>query len=353
MALDLKRPARLCFVGSVPLGSSDEVFRALGARFGADLDRIPDGETGERTNWLQFQERVFAANPAFEPVAGEIDWRNPNAQLPQRTQYGLRAGIEAEHVQLGSLDYAANAIASYASYQRARRDGVIPPHCRYMVALPSPYNVISWAIATTSRPTVERLYERQLLAELDTILAHVPPKELSIQWDCAHDMQAFDGARTPWFAPSRDGIIERLVRIGTRVPEGVELGYHLCYGSFGGRHFVEPTDSQAMVDLLNGVKRGLRRPIDWVHLPVPIERDDDRYFAPLTQLALGDAQVYLGLIHDTDGLDGTRRRFATARRHLAHFGIATECGFGRRPRDSVPGLLELHRVACEACLGNV
>jgi hypothetical protein len=337
----------LHFVGSVPLRSAAEVFGTLGRRFGAVLDRIPDGETGERIDWLQFQERVFATNPAFEPIAGEVDWRNANAQRPQTVRFRLRAGVAPDTVRLGPLGYAASALASYAAFRRAQADGAVPRRCRYMVALPSPYNVISWAIDPGSRVAVERLYEAQLLTELDEICAAIPHAALAIQWDCAHDMQAFDGARTPWFEPAREGIIARLARIGDRVPAGVELGYHLCYGSFGGRHFVEPEDAGAMVDLVNGVTAAVRRPIQWVHMPVPVERDDDAYFAPLARLAAGDARIYLGLIHDSDGLAGTRARFATARRHLAHFGIATECGFGRRPASTVPALLDLHS-ACAA-----
>ena len=42
------------------------------------------------------------------------------------------------------------------------------------------------------------------------------------------------GFRAPikaWFEPEFEGIIERMVRMGGSVPEGVELGYHFCYGN--------------------------------------------------------------------------------------------------------------------------
>jgi hypothetical protein len=78
-------------------------------------------------------------------------------------------------------------------------------------------------------------------------------------------------------------------------------------------------------------------------MPVPVERDDDAYFEPLEDLALKPAtRLYLGLIHDTDGEDGTLRRLETARRHAGDFGIATECGFGRRPPESIAALIDLH-----------
>ena len=49
---------------------------------------------------------------------------------------------------------------------------------------------------------------------------------------------------------------------------------------------------------------------------------------------------------DRCGLQGARRRIAAAREAVPAFGIATECGFGRRPPETVLPLLDLHaRVA--------
>ena len=41
------------------------------------------------------------------------------------------------------------------------------------------------------------------------------------------------------------------------------------------------------------------------------DRSDDQYFAPLAELALKpEPQLFLGLVHYTDGLEGTRKRTA-------------------------------------------
>jgi hypothetical protein len=337
------------FVGSVPLESAPAVMESLAAGFPDGLTRIPDGETGERTNWIVYQEDVIRRIPGFELVAGTQDARSASMTRPQRGQFRLDPTSKVDAGSFGPLGYASAAIASYRDFERLREQGRVPAKARYMVALPSPYNIISFSIHPDSQAAVEPAYEARLLAELDEILAAVPHERLSLQWDCAHDMQAFDGARKAWFAPAREGIIERLVRLGNRIPEGAELGYHLCYGNYGGRHFVEPQSTAAMVELSNGIIGGLTRKLDFLHMPVPIERDDDAYFAPLRQLALPEGcELFLGLIHDRDGLAGTMRRHATARRHLDSFGIATECGFGRRPPEDVPMLLELHRAAAAA-----
>jgi len=47
-------------------------------------------------------------------------------------------------------------------------------------------------------------------------------------------------------------------------------------------------------------------------------------------------------VHDSDGAAGTQRRIAAAEKHASDFGIATECGFGRRPPETIPNLLRIH-----------
>jgi hypothetical protein len=46
------KPRGVHLVGSVPLGDAEDVFRAATSILGGRLRRIPDGETGERSNWI-------------------------------------------------------------------------------------------------------------------------------------------------------------------------------------------------------------------------------------------------------------------------------------------------------------
>jgi hypothetical protein len=81
-------------------------------------------------------------------------------------------------------------------------------------------------------------------------------------------------------------------------------------------------------------------------MPVPRDRSDDAYFAPIKKLTLApETEIALGLIHLTGGIEGIKERMATARRYLRSFCIATECGFGRRDPATIPELLLLHAEA--------
>jgi hypothetical protein len=341
-------------VGSVPLADSEAVFRALAGALGERAPRLPDGETGPRLNWIEFQTPLFDRHPLFEPAPededAKADWRNSHAGAAWKIKgwHRLRPGVTGADVSFGPLGYAEAGRRSYQVFAQLKREGVIPRGCRFQVSLPTPYNVIDQRIAPSDRLAVERPYEARMRAEVAEIAEAVPRDELAIQWDTAHEIQNLDGGRPHWFADPESGIVERLARLGEAVPAGVELGYHLCYGDFNHRHFIEPNDAGTLVRVANALSRRIDRPIDYIHMPVPRDRSDDAYFAPLRALALKPGcTLYLGLVHFTDGLDGTLKRASAARKAVANFGIATECGFGRRPPETVPALLRLHAEAVD------
>jgi len=57
------QPRGVHLVGSVPLSNAGEVFRTASSILGGRLRRIPDGETGVRSNWIGWQINFLAQNP--------------------------------------------------------------------------------------------------------------------------------------------------------------------------------------------------------------------------------------------------------------------------------------------------
>jgi SAM-dependent methyltransferase len=325
-------PVGVHLVGSIPLGSAEEVFRGVAGAIGDRLRRLPDGETGARSDWIVWQYPLFSSRPQFEMgPPGASSYR----ALPQLR---LRTGVDTSGLAFEELGYASAAMASYDTFARLKRDGAIPAGCRFLVSLPTPLAPVSAFVALEDQAELEPVYEAQMQAEVERILAAIPADQLAIQWDARYEFAMLEGAIEVWFDDVQAGVVERLQRLGSLVPEGVELGYHLCYGDDESGHFAEPEDAAKLVAVANA----LAAP-DWIHLPVPAEREDDRYFAPLGELRLpASTELYLGLIHAGDA-DGSRRRIAAARAHVQGFGIATECGWGRGGAAAVAGLLELHR----------
>ncbi len=332
-------PEGVHLVGSIPLASPEEVFRAVTAGLGDRLRRIPDGETGPRSDWIVWQYPVLSARPQFEvgpPGPGHY------RALPRLR---LKAGERAESIRFENLGYAQAAIASYRVFAHLKRDGVIPAPCRLQVCLPTPLAPISAFVAAEDQAALEPIYEARMLAEVAEIVDAIPHEQLAIQWDTNVELGMLEGAVPVWFGDARPGILERLFRLSRHVPPAVELGYHLCYGDSQRRYFPEPADAGQLVAIASALAGGLGRPLNWIHMPVPRDRDDEAYFEPLEELRLRpETQLYLGLLYLTDGLEGARRRIQAASHHVERFGVATECGWGRRAPSSVPSLVELHRA---------
>ncbi len=164
-------------------------------------------------------------------------------------------------------------------------------------------------------------------------------------------MGVLEGVFPTYIEPRFEGVVTRVCDLIHWVPEEVPLGCHLCYGDAQevtgqgeGRHWKEPVDTALMVRVAEAISLGAGRRVDWFSMPVPIERDDDEYFEPLADLALGSGtRLFLGLVHHQDGVEGTQRRIDVAKRHCAEFGVATECGMGRKPPELVPRLLAIQR----------
>ena len=125
----------------------------------------------------------------------------------------------------------------------------------------------------------------------------------------------------------------------------VQLGFHLCYGDRQHQHFVQPEDAGLLVELANDIfeRVGGRHPISWIHMPVPKYRTDKDYFQPLKDLDIGDAELYLGLIHAHDESGIAKRLKATQSICPLPFGVATECGLGRTRVEDVDSIFEIAR----------
>jgi hypothetical protein len=148
-----------------------------------------------------------------------------------------------------------------------------------------------------------------------------------------------------WSDPGQ-ATAERLARISKPIPKGVELGIHLCYGDLDGSHFIQPKDLGKAVELANIICKAIKRKVDWVSMPVPRDRSDDAFFAPLRALKMQKGtELVLGLVHSEDGVEGTKKRIAVANKYAKDYAIATECGIGRkwRPKEVAP-LLRVHKA---------
>jgi hypothetical protein len=332
------------FVGSIGLDSTEEVFQALGATLKPWLKRCPDGESGGRRLWISYQWPVLRATAFLEPAT--------DTAIPGMGLCVMRVKpAAAADIHFGELGYAREARTSYQDFRAARDAGTFERKTRFQVSLPTPAAVIGAFVIPQDMDRVLPAYERAMLRELQTICAAIPHVDLAIQWDVCIEMLQWDGrlAMTPPFPEMEQAFAATFRRLAAAVPEDVELGFHLCYGDLDAKHFIEPQDLGKAVSLANLIIAASSRAVNWIHMPVPADRDDPAYFAPLKELARAPRmELYLGLVHAQGGAEGTMRRMKAAAAFVNDFGIAAECGIGRaRTPEQAQEIMLVHARAAE------
>ena len=336
-------------VGSVPRPDSETVLREVSITLGSHLRRLPDGETGERIRWIWFQREMLLNHPDMEidPDAGLFSVYQWDGVLLRESPYvRFKPSVRPETVRFPT-GYAEAAKASYSTFSRLREDGVIGEDILFQVSLPTPMATGYMYVSPTARDAFLPAYERSLIEALEGILDAIPHERLSIQWDVCQEVLLFEDYFSYRPDDYKSRVFAGLARLGVGVPETVDLGYHLCYGSPADEHLVMPKDMGILAEIANGIASRLDRRLDFVHLPVPRDRTDLEYFHPLEGMELPEStSVILGLIHHDD-IEGDLARIETARQILPVFGVAGECGWRRTDPARVPSLLRSHRRAVE------
>jgi hypothetical protein len=298
----MSAPALL--VGSVPLPTVEDVLVTSAHSLGDRIAAYPDGEVGDRINWVFYLAvRTYRNHPDLEVASGDPsgEVRQPEPGLsPQEraktiTTYRIREGIEA--LDFPDLHYAEPAIESYRTFCRLREQGTIPADARFQVALPASGSAITAFFADPGDwPRVYAAYRRGMAREIREMLEVIPAEDLVIQWDIAaemRDLYAGDEKVTPW-APHRtseekwEAHLADIETLAGDVPEDVVLGYHLCFGTWGGwPHTPGLHDLGVCVRLANEILSRASRPVDYIHVPVLPDAGDE-FVAPLGDLRLGD-----------------------------------------------------------------
>ena len=334
-------------VGSVPLASAHDVFADVSAELGPYLKRIPDGETGERSDWITWLEPAFADNPALEK---SDELFRIHATGTARIRYRLKSNMTARDVSFDNLFYADIAKQSYTEFAELKRHGKVPQNCRFQIDLVPAHSVIWLFLQDGLHQPLDPIYNAALKREIDKIAAALPHDQIAIQFDVASAVFArLQRDESNAYGTNRAEMLASFSRILTdlamHVPTDIELLFHFCYGDSNHKHVIEPNDMGDMVDVANRLSADIKRPINLIHMPVPRDRADDSYFEPLTRLRIRpETELSLGLVHYTDGVAGTQKRLAVAEKYATQFSIATECGFGRRDPATIPELLRIHRA---------
>src|SRR5262245_51987932 len=183
----------LLLVGSIPLDTPKDVFETFGRPLGRYLFAMPDGEVGPRRHWIsRVHYQVLAAHPELEVVQHPApDENGVEQQFPRNAAdawwFKVRDGVK--EVRFGDpgwrLGYARDAINSYFVFKVMKERGVLPPHLRFQVSIPTVNSVLPPRIFP-DRADLDRIRPGSgaaTRAEAAHIVDKIPRTELALQWD--------------------------------------------------------------------------------------------------------------------------------------------------------------------------
>ena len=251
-------------VGSVPMANAEQVFEAVSAALGRRIKRIPDGETGERGDWITWLEPVFAAKSG----AAEVRRILPRCTPPDT---GARTLHAQARPHAGGRAFRQSALRRYrerilrgvqAAQETPARS---PPETKFQIDLVPAHSVIWLYLVDELHAPIDPIYNEAVKREIDKIAAALPHDEIAIQFDVASAVfarlernQASSYGRTK--EETQETFSNILLDLGNRVPPDIDLLFHLCYGDSNHKHVVEPTDMGDMVEFANRVCRQIKRP---------------------------------------------------------------------------------------------
>lgn len=164
LAEKLAKPAAIHFVGSSNLSSATETFQKLSATFPGHLLRIPDGEPGSRSIFIQFQLATFSQCPwVLQPFALYKETGVNDETAFDNEVQALRSEKRDFRIRLNPSGYDDAAIESYAEFCHLKKEGMIELNVKFQVCLPNPHDVVAFCVIPAFQVEVERAYEVEMM----------------------------------------------------------------------------------------------------------------------------------------------------------------------------------------------
>ena len=169
-------PFKVHFVGSVPLSSISAVMTTLSSTLGPHLLRIPDGETGLRSQFSAWYKPVFLRAP-YLMRQGDLE----GEMLPADAVVTAPTDPTSP-ITLGPTNFDTLMLSSYATFRSLRAQGIIRPGVRFQVSLPTPVSLIPrWVGDRSFLPAAEPAFEACEAEALAAIQDQIPAADLAVQ----------------------------------------------------------------------------------------------------------------------------------------------------------------------------
>jgi hypothetical protein len=335
-------------VGSTPFDDADEAMDLALSRLAGRLRSLPDGETGERRNWIIHIVESLRRHPDLE-VAREGHWGDYDDTLTFRVRPGHT--LRGESLDFG---HVANAEASYPRFlERRAASGSVPSELRFQVGIPGDFDMALFTLGPRAAFIGRRPFTDATVSEITRIF-EIAGDDAVFQLEVPAELIFV--ARAP-------GVLQPLVAmlfarglrdVAKRSPRGARFGIHLCVGDMNHRALGRMRDVRPLVLLANAIVRAWprSRPLDFIHAPFAAAVEppplDPAFYDPLRDLRLPPSTRFVaGIVHEDRTLTEERQLLSLIEGLTGRtVDVATACGLGRREREAALATLDQARELC-------
>ena len=304
-------------------------------KLGPHLNRMSDGETGDRALWVTISMDALRANPDIEEIH-DGGWTDYDDLALWKVREGVT--MNPDNVR---LPYARAFDASFTPF-KVLRERFGRPDLKFQVGIPLPGDIAlySFGEGIFTDPEPVEAFTEATLREIREIVA-AGGDDVIFQLETCLALVAVAQAEPSEQPALATQMAKYLTDIAARSPEGTRFGTHICLGDFHHKAIATMTDVRPAVLVANALVEGWPegRILEYVHAPFaaanepPIE--DESFYAPLVDLKLpDDTRFVAGFVHESLELDEHRRLLGRIEGLLGReVDIAAACGLGRRPSE--------------------
>lgn len=334
-------------VGSLPGQTPATAMATALDILGPHLRSLPDGETGERRNWILSIVEGLRAHP-------DLNLRKPGdwSDYDKTPQLKIRKG---RRLYGASLDFGHVAAVreSFPQFEAART-AAGRTDLAFQQGVPGDFDLAMFTLGPIGALRHRRAFTEATLGEIRDV-SRITGLQTLFQIEVPAELVLL--AKAP--APARPALAAVLAKtisgLAAGAAEGTRFAVHLCLGDMNNRAFGTMTDVGPLVLLANAIMRSwpAERPLELLHAPFAAAdhpaTTDPAFYAPLRQLNLpGTVRFAAGFAHESQSLTD-QRLIRTVIDDLLQqqVVIASACGLGRRTEAAGRAVLERTAELCQ------
>jgi hypothetical protein len=327
-------------VGSLPGTTAYEAMSTAMKILDGRLHSLPDGETGERRNWIISIVESLRSHPDLE-LAKQGDWsdydKTPRLKVRKgRTLYGT-------NLDFGHVDAARTSLPVFEQI----RSEFDRPALAYQSGVPGDLDLAMFTLGPVGALTNRRPFTEATLAEIQAV-RKITGDGTVFQIELPVELVLLAKAPARAMPALANRLAKGIINLARASPAGTHFGIHLCLGDMNNKAFGTMRDVTALVALSNAVVRGWpsTQPLDYIHAPFAAADQpattDPGFYAPLADLNVPPGTRFAaGFAHEAQSLaDQVRIRGMIEERTGRTLDVSAACGLGRRSFEDGRRVLE-------------